>query len=287
MRLRDALAGALAAVLVGLVPAALAMTPEAVSFDGGDLAPRLIGYLYRPPQPGPRPAVVLLHGCSGLRTERGALTRSHRAWGEWFAGRGYAALFVDSFGPRGYREICTLSPRPILPQRERVGDAYAALEFLRALPDVDPRRVFLVGWSNGGASSLHAMDAARPGRGFRAAVAYYPGCAGLRGREPAFAPYAPLLILAGEADDWTPAQPCRDLVARSRAQGARAEIVTFPGAHHAFDRIGLATRFRADVRNLNSPSGWGATVGSHPQARADSLRRVEAFLEANGGQPGR
>lgn len=261
------------------------MTPEAVSFDGGD-GPRLSGYLYRPAPPGPRPAVVLLHGCGGLHAEGGTLMRSHRAWGEWFAARGYAALFVDSFGPRGYREICTLSPRPILPHRERVGDAYAALAFLRSLPEVDPRRVFLAGWSNGGASALHVMDAGRPGRGFRAAVAYYPGCVGLLGREPAFAPYAPLLILAGEADDWTPPQPCRELVARSRAQGASAQIVTFPGARHAFDRIGLAQRYRPDVRNPNSASGWGATVGSDPQARKESLRQVEAFLDANGGQPG-
>lgn len=269
-----------------LAPVAGAVvTPERVVLDGNGAAPRLTGYFYRPPRPGPAPGVVLMHGCSGLHTATGELTRSYRAWGEWFAARGYAALFVDSFGPRGYREICTLSPRPILPHRERVDDAYIALSHLRGESGVDAERVFLLGWSNGAMAVLNAMDTARPGRGFRAAIAYYPGCADLKRRNPQFRPYAPLLILAGEADDWTPPGPCRDLVAHSRRQGARAEIVTFPGAHHAFDRIGLAKRFRPDVRNPNHPGGWGATVGSDPRAREQSLKEVETFLDSVGAQP--
>lgn len=282
---RRAAAAALFASLA-LPPSAVAqVTPEPVTFDGGAGGPRLSGYLYRPSTGGAGAAVVLMHGCSGLHTKKGELTRSNAAWGEWLAARGYSALFVDSFGPRGYREICTLSPRPILPQRERVDDAYAALAYLARSDDVDAARVFLIGWSNGGMAVLNVMDSARPGRGFRAAVAYYPGCAEINRRRPQYAPYAPLLILAGGADDWTPPGPCRELVERSGRQGADARIVVFPGAHHAFDRVGVGKRFRPDVRNPNSPSGWGATVGSDPQAREESLREVEAFLRANGGQP--
>ncbi len=276
-----ALAAALALQSVCVAP----MTPEPVSFDGGADGARRGGYLYRPAAASPGPAVVLMHGCSGLHDAGGRLTRSHAAWGEWLAARGYTALFVDSFGPRGYREICTLSPRPILPQRERVDDAYAALAYLARSDGVDAARVFLIGWSNGAMAVLNAVDSARPGRGFRAAVAFYPGCVELNRRHPQYEPYAPLLILAGEADDWTPPGPCRELVERSSRQGAPARIVVFPGAHHAFDRIGVAKRFRADVRNPNSPTGWGATVGSDPQARDASLSEVEAFLQANGGQP--
>ena len=274
--------------MFALPPSAVAqVTPEAVTFDGGADSPRLTGYLYRPDAAGPGPAVILMHGCSGLHNKRGELTRSNAAWGEWLAVRGYTALFVDSFGPRGYREICTLSPRPILPQRERVADAYAALAHLARSVDVDASRVFLIGWSNGGMAVLNVIDGSRPGRGFRAAIAYYPGCAELNRRSAQYKTYAPLLILAGGADDWTPPGPCRELLERSRQQGAPTSIVVFPGAHHAFDRIGVAKRFRADVRNPNSPSGWGATVGSDPQAREASLREVEAFLQANGGQPSR
>ena len=62
---------------------------------------------------------------------------------------------------------------------------------------------------------------------FRAAVAYYPGC-GIG--PPALT--APTLILIGEADDWTPAEHCRDMVAQVRANSAPIELVVYPGAGH-------------------------------------------------------
>src|SRR5215468_8148733 len=82
-----------------------------------------------------------------------------------------------------------------------------------------------------------AMDervAARVGAGaghrFAAAVAFYPGCAAgswLR----AYRAAAPLLILSGELDDWTPAAPCQLLAERARAQGQPVSIVVYPGAY--------------------------------------------------------
>jgi len=36
------------------------------------------GWLFRPTGAGPRPAIVLLHGCAGLFAKRGDLTSRHR-----------------------------------------------------------------------------------------------------------------------------------------------------------------------------------------------------------------
>src|SRR5438045_8693834 len=68
---------------------------------------------------GPFPAMVAMHGCAGLFTSTGVLDARFRAWADLLRGLGYAVLLVDSFGPRGVREECTLSPQPVTSPRER------------------------------------------------------------------------------------------------------------------------------------------------------------------------
>src|SRR6266566_919534 len=59
----------------------------------------------RPDGPGPFPAVVIMHDCSGLGP------RSSGAPGRWakeLVGRGYVALMPDSFSTRGHPDgVCT------------------------------------------------------------------------------------------------------------------------------------------------------------------------------------
>jgi dienelactone hydrolase len=234
---------------------------------------------FRPQGTGPFPAIVLLHGCSGMYTPSGYVTNSYRHWAELLSEDGYVALLLDSFGPRGHRSICELQKRPILESRERVEDAYAAAQWLNQQLYVAVGRIGLLGWSNGGTGTLYSMRAAsRIEPGFTAAVAFYPGCRALSRAKTPYRAYSPLLILSGEADDWTPAEPCRQLAAIAQKEGAPVEIVIYPGAHHAFDRIGLPVRYRPNVRNLNKPDRLGATVGAHPQAREEAIRRTKAFF---------
>jgi len=255
---------------------------EQVSFPGAGV--ELVGRLYRPAGAGPFPALVLMHGCSGMwRRDGREPTAAYAAWAEHWRSRGYVALLVDSFGPRGQREICTQRTRTIRPDRERPLDAYAALRWLQGRADVVPTRVHLQGWSNGGSTVLYTVRqgaTGQPGGGpdYRSAVAFYPGCAQLV-REPDFRTRVPLLIQAGEADDWTPARHCEALAEKFRARGAGIEIDVYPGAHHAFDGLG-AVRDRPAVSNPSSPTGMGATVGAHPVARAESFRRTTDWVAA-------
>jgi dienelactone hydrolase len=245
----------------------------------------LAARLYRPAGPGPFPAIVMLHGCSGLwRQDDKTPAPRYDFWAEHFRERGYVALLVDSFGPRGAREICTHKERTILESRDRPQDAHAALRWLGARPDVDAARIHAMGWSNGGTAVLHTLRPDAPGReagvpGFRSAVAFYPGCAALS--KARYRPTAPLLIQAGGADDWTPARYCRTLAGRAEADGADVQIDVYEGAHHGFDAVGGNVRLRPDVRNPSSPSGWGARVGSHPEARRKAIDRATAFIEAH------
>lgn len=269
--------------------AALALLGVGITHAGGDAVRlpgpglELAGRLYRPVGEGPFPAIVMLHGCSGLWGKGGEPTASFAFWAEHFRSRGYVALLLDSFGPRGEKEICTQARRRISPATDRPRDAYAALDWLASQPGIDAGRIDLIGWSNGGTAVLHAVRDPAPGTSsgghrFRAAVAFYPGCAALA-RRP-YRPAVPVLIQAGGADDWTPAHHCEALAAAAPAGAVRIDV--YPGAHHAFDRLGLPVRERPEVHNANRPDGRGATVGSHPEARERAIARATAWLEAQG-----
>jgi dienelactone hydrolase len=235
----------------------------------------------KPDGPGPFPAIVMLHDCSGLGPRSsGAPAR----WGALLQREGYVIVIPDSFSTRGVADgVCT-NPSPIrnevAPSR-RVRDAYEALAYARALPYVDGARVGVMGGSHGGSTTLATMAASqRPG--FAAAIALYPGC-GARygdwrpGTAGVYKPAGPLLILVGEKDDWTPAQPCRQLAERSRGAGLPVEVKIYPGAHHSFDSD-RPVRYVAERVNSNAPGGRGATTGGDPGAWADSRNEVVRFF---------
>lgn len=252
---------------------------EDVRFPGDGI--ELRGRLYVPAAASGRsPAIVMLHGCSGLWRRDGEPTASYAFWAEHFRERGHLVLLLDSFGPRGEKEICTQAKRSISAATDRPRDAYAALRWLAGRVDVDAGRIHLMGWSNGGTAVLNTLrpDAAgrdAEGPAFRSAVALYPGCADLAKR--AYRPVAPLLIQAGAADDWTPARYCTAL--SSQAEAGAIEIDVYPEAHHAFDRVGQVVRERPEVRNPNRPGGRGATVGPNPEARARAIARATGWIE--------
>ena len=245
----------------------------------------------KPDGAGPFPAVVIMHDCSGLGT------RSSGAPGRWareLVARGYVVLMPDSFSTRGLPDgVCTSVARPgidVSPNR-RAYDAYAALAHARTLPYVDGQHVGLMGGSHGGSTTLASMVAPESDReplarerraGFAAAAALYPRCAARLGtwriNSGVYKPIAPLVILIGEKDDWTPAEPCQRLAAAAEGAGYPVTIKVYPDAHHSFDSPN-PVRYVATRINPSAPSGRGATTGGDPRAWADSIRTVLAFFD--------
>ncbi|MDQ7989867.1 MAG: dienelactone hydrolase family protein [Candidatus Dactylopiibacterium sp.] len=273
----------LASLLCGLGAVAAAQAQEAVQIPPAGLstAPApLPGFLFRAAGDGPHAAVVMLHGCGGAYAKDGGLNARHRMWGEFLAAHGIAALMLDSLTPRGERSLCTqkFADRK-LRESDRRGDAYAALAWLRAQPGIAPQRIGLLGWSHGGGTTLDTIARApRAGTGFASAVAFYPGCSKRAQRAEAYRPYAPLLIVMGEADDWTPFAPCRDLVAALAARGEAVRLLSYPDTYHDFDNPALRSRrVREEVPNGVNP-GQGTTVAPNPAAREDAKRQVLAFF---------
>jgi len=124
-------------------------------------------------------------------------------WAERLVSWGYVTLQVDSFNPRNISSVCTLGGRESDDMlARRVTDAYDAQHFLNTLPFVNYKRIAVMGWSNGGATTLNVLYPKRVDP-FHAAVAMYPSC-----RKSLADLTAPLLILIGAKDDWTPAERC-------------------------------------------------------------------------------
>jgi dienelactone hydrolase len=259
--------------------------------------------LYKPDGNGPFPAIVIMHDCSGLGPRSsGAPAR----WAQLLATQGYVVALPDSFTPRGYPGgVCTapsgnstvkVNPLP------RAYDAFATLAYLRQLPFVDGAHVGVMGGSHGGSTTLviditpvaTTAPLAQDNRtGFAAAIALYPGCGARYGnwnvrRQSGdhgkvvdyigtYQPVAPLLILVGEKDDWTPAEHCRVLAERAATAGYPVTIKIYPGANHSFDSA-APERYIADRRNANAPEGRGATTGGNPAAWDDAKQQVTAFF---------
>jgi dienelactone hydrolase len=295
------IAGLAALLLLALVMLPSVTTAQAasagmewVSFDSAPVQPdqapvTLRGLLARPDGDGPFPAAVFMHGCSGMLTASGALASRFRGWTTLLVEQGFVVLLADSFNPRGIQQECTVSPQPVSQTRDRPGDARGALAFLQAQRYVDPARVALIGWSHGGGSTLATIVGPLPdppeseppvpvlagGPWFRTAVAFYPGCV-TASRPARVASSAPLLILQGDADNWTPPEPCRRLVDRATESIHPIELKLYEGAYHAFDEPNSPLHTRTDVP-LAGVRGQ-IYVGTDPAARADALQVVPAFL---------
>ncbi|MHC2465437.1 dienelactone hydrolase family protein [Bradyrhizobium embrapense] len=274
MNNRAGLAILLAALLVGSAGGKVAAAAEApsvlVEFESPlDSAQPLQGLLRRPERPGLLPAVVLLHGCSGQWREL------DERWGKRLAAWGYVTLTVDRFGPRGISNTCT-GDAPAA----TVHDAYRALSFLTRQSLVDPRRIAVVGFSQGGWLALLSVERGaievNATEKFRAAVAFYPRCLGIKGDMT-----VPTLIMVGELDDWTSAQECRNLaqgrdddgISRQQGLGYPIELIVYPGAHHDFDE----PQYRIPGQLL------GHHLEFNEQVRDQSIDALRKFLYATIG----
>jgi dienelactone hydrolase len=278
----------IALALSAAAPAAAAQ--QTVNFTSLDGTTNLTAYLSRPAGDAPRPALVLMHGCSGLLNDKGGIRGIYRAWMRALVVQGYTVLAVDSAASRGFGQTCSPGPARLTMWRDRPKDAYAALQYLQGQPFVQPDRVGLMGWSQGGGVVLLSINDKSIGRpaglaqDFKTAVSFYPGACNDRLQSKPFTQVeprswttsVPLLVLFGEADTWTPFPPCQAFLSDARARGAPVELKSYPSAVHAFDAPNLPRRELPQYRTGNGPIPVMAT---DREARADAFPRVLEFLK--------
>lgn len=258
-------AAVLAMALLGGGPALAAdIRNVTIPGDGVELRARLA----LPAGPTIAPAIVALHGCGGPYPKR------DRQWRDLLTEAGHPVMFPDSFGSRGLKGQCTNPSRAVTPGRERRADTVASVNWLLQ-QDFTPRGgVVVLGWSNGGSTVLAAAaQGVMPAGAVRALIAFYPGCR-IYAQKPDWAPSAPLLILMGADDDWTPAAPCRELAAKFPD---RIKLITYPGAYHDFDVPDTPIRERTGLAFTAGRNGV-AHAGTNPEARDAAIREVMEYL---------
>ncbi|MBZ5581331.1 MAG: alpha/beta fold hydrolase [Acidobacteriia bacterium] len=120
-------------------------------YDSGDVvfhngAVRLAGILTLPRTPGPHRAVILLSGSGPQdRNETSAGHRPFLVWSDYLTRRGFAVLRMDDRGVgRSTGRLLDST------DEDFAADALAAVEFLKGRKEIDPRRIGLLGYSEGG-----------------------------------------------------------------------------------------------------------------------------------------
>ncbi len=240
----QALCLTLASLVCGVASAA--STTQDVSFINGQ-GITLTGKLYQPTTgTTPRPAVILMHGCSGFFSysdKTKGIMSLYDDWAKALNNKGYVALVVNSFTPRNAPENqCSNGAAGTSEVTDRPYDSAAAAQYLSGLASVNPDKIGALGWSHGGSSVLAALDRADiPGNELlKVGVSFYPGC-GLFGAfggisTSTWTPDAPTLILHGDADALYTSGYCDARVNNAKALGANVKMTPYVGAQHSFDQ---------------------------------------------------
>lgn len=180
--------------------------------------------------PGRQPAVVLVHGSSGI----GA---NVEMWARDLNAMGIATLAIDGFTGRGI--TTTGANQAQLGRLNLALDAYRALDLLARHPRIDSQRVVLMGFSRGGQATLFASLKRfhatwnRSGIRYLGYIPFYPDC--MTQYQGDLQLDAPVRIHHGLADDYNPAAPCQAYVERLLKAGQDVQISLYEGAHHGFD----------------------------------------------------
>lgn len=219
----------------------------------------IAGALFKPQGTGPFPAVVYMSGCNGLNFPP-EIQQEKRVIDSMLS-KGIATLIVDPFTARGEKDGAC-DKLNVSGFTRGGNDAVAAVKVLKAMPDIDPKKIFLQGYSYGSIASLYATDTNTPGEHdteIAGLIAYYPYC------YDNVSPSVPTLVLIGEKDDWTPAAACQAVKGK-----ANFDLIVYPGATHGFT-VPFEKPFDVDGHHLAHDAA----------ATNDAQERVDAFIAAH------
>ena len=254
--------------------------------------------LFLPEGDGPFGCVIAHHGSKGWATH-------HQDHIDGWINAGLAVCKVNSFFARGIDS--TVDDQLSVTHAMMLVDAFSTRSVLAQDPRIN--KIGIAGWSLGGTVALYSawspiIDIL--GSAFDAHLPFYPA-AHIRPDIQNWSD-SPILILHGDADNWTPVHLVEELL----PQLPNATLHAYPDAHHSFDSekeltlLPKAVRLRKRTARIDKNgymSGelvlgirlplnerwqrrWiirllrnrGAHVKGNPSARADSLDRAKDFF---------
>jgi carboxymethylenebutenolidase len=237
------------------------LVTETVEIPAADR--KIPGFLARPQAKGRHPVILVNSEIFGVHEWVKDICRR-------LAKAGYVALAPDFFVRAGDPSKLTDFPAILkivgaTPDAQVTSDTKAALDYLKAQPYADMKRLGVTGFCWGGGKTWLAVERFPE---FKAGVAWYGPLKA--GSYPQAAPldlvkdlHAPVLGLYGGQDKGIPAADIEAMRAALKANGkAGSEIVVYPESQHGF---------LADYR----PS-------YDPKAGADAWAKMLAFFKAHG-----
>ena len=221
------------------------------------------------------PAVLLFHGCAGVRPHIELYARK-------VAEMGLRSYIIDSYAARGWNQawattfVCAGAG---FWGRERAGDVLAAAYGIRRLDNVDETRMALAGWSHGSWSimDLMTMPLERTGEaglldpspiyleGVKSLFLAYPyGGVGALCRSRSWVRGPETLAIVCEKDHITGQADALRVLEAARQSEAKVQLWIAPGTH-AFDSPGH--------------DGFPSPMRYDPDLASESMRRFERFID--------
>lgn len=212
-------------------------------------------YVARPSKAGKHPCVVLVSEIFGLHEYiRDTARRLAKA--------GYVTIAPDFFVRAGDPSTMTNFPEIMkivatATDAQVMGDIQAALNWLKAQPFADAKRLAVTGYCWGGAVTWEAV-ARVPG--FKAGVAWYGRLSSGMANDPANKNpldlvgdlKAPVLGLYAEKDNGIPLSDVDKMKEALKAAGkTSSDIVVYPGAQHGFH-----ADYRPSYKKDAAEDGW-------------------------------
>ena len=176
------------------------------------------------------PLVIASHGSYNWRSH-------HLKYLEQMRNANFIVFAMHPFDSRNVKS--TVGNQINLTSETVIYDMAMTLNLLWDDPRIDNQKIYAAGWSLGGTATLfnawlplqNALN--KSGASFSGYLMWYPGCLAL----PDLNSWDKDLmqIYIGEEDNWTPPQPCIDLVKQINTEGGNAFIELYPNSFHSFD----------------------------------------------------
>jgi dienelactone hydrolase len=176
------------------------------------------------------PAIVASHGSSNWRAH-------HLKYLEQMRQAGFIVFAMHPFDSRGVNS--TVGNQINVTSETVIYDMAMSLNLLWDDPRIDNQKIYAAGWSLGGTATLFNSwlplqnSLNKSSASYSGYLMWYPGCLAL----PDLNKWDKDLmqIYIGEEDNWTPPQPCKELVSDINSQGGNAFIEIYPNSFHSFD----------------------------------------------------
>jgi len=177
------------------------------------------------------PLIIGVAGSMGWKSH-------HLEYLKMYQDLGFATFELNSFKSRDIKS--TVGEQNQVTTAAMIVDAYKALETLSDHSLINKEKISITGWSLGGAVTLFSAwlplkNTINTELSFASHLAFYPPC--FFELENMEFSQSPIHILIGESDDWTPAEPCNNLV-NELNDYCNIDITIYKDSHHGFDREG-------------------------------------------------